>query len=91
MNISRNGVLVALDAQCAQRDVPSLGESLKVDIELPTNRYLRCRGRVVRVHTSETQAPLIAVAIQRMEFCEKNVRKPVIVAQQWHDIKEVLM
>ncbi|MGC8794450.1 MAG: PilZ domain-containing protein [Bryobacteraceae bacterium] len=92
VNISRSGVLLKLQAPVSAHLVPALGSPLRVDIELPTKRLLRCHGRLVRMVDSATDGPVLAMAIQRMEFRE-SPRKPVVVAgnARWKQVKELLM
>ncbi len=92
LNISRSGVLVKLESSLAAPATPSLGAPLRVDIELPTKRYLRCHGRVVRVQASAGEGPTLAVAVRRMEF-RQSLRKPAVAVGNgnWRQVKEMLM
>jgi hypothetical protein len=92
LNISRSGVLVKLDSLLAAPAAPVLGAALRVDIELPTKRYLRCHGRVVRVQASADEGPTLAVAVKRMEF-RQSLRKPAMAVRNgnWRQVKEMLM
>ncbi len=71
VNISRTGLLVSWEAGDAYR-TPQVGDSLKLDLELPASsvgrKCIRCRGRVVRVSVADRRLPLIAVAVAQMEF-----------------------
>jgi len=91
VNVSRSGVLVRLQTVAGEL-VPALGSALRVDIELPTRRLLRCHGRLVRIVNSEREGPLMALSIQRMEFRE-SLRKPAVGVSQarWNKVKELLM
>ena len=56
--------------------LPAVGEILTVDIELPANlrfgqKYLRCRGSVVRVFNSRQSLPRVALSVTQMEFKDK--------------------
>lgn len=80
LNISRSGVLVVWERFQLFPEIPSLGTTLKLDLELPPNRYgrryLRCAGRIVRVHAAQGRNPHIAVSIEQIEF-RGDVRKPL--------------
>lgn len=92
VNISRGGALVRLEGPGPWQALPPVGHPVQLDIELLTNRVLRCHGRVVRIQSSEREAPSIAVAIGRMAFCQ-SLRKPVVVADsaKRRAIKELLV
>lgn len=92
VNISRSGVLFKLDQAFAGQGMPPLGSRLLVDVELPTERILRCSGRLVRVTHCPREGTRLAVAIERMEFRE-HARKPVGVVQKarWSEVRELLM
>jgi c-di-GMP-binding flagellar brake protein YcgR len=72
INISRTGLLMLLEPSIAGGEVPKLGDSVKVDVELPSGvrerRCIRCRGQVVRVQVAVNRAPLVALAIDQMDF-----------------------
>ena len=91
VNVSRSGVLVRLQT-AGEHAVPALGSAIRVDIELPTRRLLRCHGRLVRVVNCEREGPLMALSVQRMEFRE-SLRKPVVAVSnaRWSEVKELLM
>jgi hypothetical protein len=60
------------EPSAAGYEVPKLGGSMKVDVELPAGtrgrRCIRCRGQVVRVQVAVNRAPLVALAIDQMDF-----------------------
>ncbi len=92
VNISRSGVLVELERARTAPSPPPLGSRLRVDIELPARRILRCRGRLVRVVDSQGNGTLLAVAVERMEFRDQ-ARKPVggIQRARWSEVGGLLM
>jgi hypothetical protein len=75
LNVSRNGALLLWNAP-ADVQVPTPGDPLNVDLELPpgarTERCIRCRGQVVRVFIPENQPPRVAVAIVQMAFATRS-------------------
>ena len=73
-NISRNGLLLRLESRHAPIALPRIGETVTVDVELPANhnfgqKYLRCRGAVVRVASARRSPARIALSVAQMEFC----------------------
>ncbi len=72
VNISRTGLLVRWQVGKGHSQPPQVGDSLKLDLELPASsvgrKCIRCRGRVVRVSVADRRLPLIAVAVAQMEF-----------------------
>ncbi len=91
VNISRSGVLLKLDGPGPWGDLPRVGAAVRLDVELPTHRYLRCHGRVVRVQSAESEPPRLALSVRRMEFCQ-NLRKPARAQEaRWSQVKELLV
>jgi hypothetical protein len=73
-NISRNGLLLRLESLHTPIALPRIGDIVTVDVELPANRhfgqkYLRCRGAVVRVASARRSPARIALSVTQMEFC----------------------
>ena len=91
VNISRAGVLLKLEGSGPWSDLPRVGATVRLDIELPTQRFLRCHGRVVRIQSVEGQPPRVALAVRRMAF-HQNLRKPVVAQHaRWSQVKELLV
>ncbi len=71
VNISRDGILLQWKPAVAGA-TPEPGDHLKVDVALPAGnlgqRFIQCRGQVVRVDAAEGHDPLVAVAVTLMEF-----------------------
>ncbi len=75
-NISRMGLLVRFTDGGSPGVLPAIGEILTVDVELRTNRhfgqkYLRCRGAVVRVSSARRSVTRIALSVSQMEFIDR--------------------
>ena len=73
-NISRSGLLLRLESRHAPIALPRIGDVLTVDVELPANhnygqKYLRCRGAVVRISSARRSPARIALSVSQMEFC----------------------
>jgi hypothetical protein len=72
-NISRSGVLIAWRGDDAQLPVPSVGQIVTVEIELPANhgfgqKCIHCQGSVMRIASSTDNFPLIALRVNYMDF-----------------------
>ncbi len=72
INVSRTGALLLWNRTNSENAIPAVGASLNVDLELPPSsrgrKYIRCRGRVVRIIDVDTKSPLVAVSIAHMTF-----------------------
>lgn len=92
LNISRNGVLLVLDRARTSGQLPAVGDRVRLDLDLPTHRLLRCHGRVARVEAGGKQAPRVALSVARMEFCDKR-RKPAAAAggSEWNHVRNWLV
>lgn len=71
-NISRSGVLVAWCGEGAAVPVPSLGQIVTIDIELPANhgfgqKCIHCQGTVTRVGAGK-DGPRVALRVNYMDF-----------------------
>jgi hypothetical protein len=78
-NLSRGGLLLRLESRHMPIALPRIGDVVTVDVELPTNRhfgqkYLRCRGTVVRVASARRSPARIALSVSQMEF-SNSLRK----------------
>jgi PilZ domain len=72
-NISRSGVLIAWRGEDADLPVPSMGQIVTVEIELPANhgfgqKCIHCQGSVMRMTSSAENFPLIALRVNYMDF-----------------------
>lgn len=72
-NISRSGVLIAWKGVEAGLPLPSIGQIITVEVELPANhgfgqKCIHCQGTVVRVSTSGQEHPYIALRVNYMDF-----------------------
>jgi hypothetical protein len=72
-NISRSGVLIAWRGADAALPVPSIGQLITVEIELPANhgfgqKCIHCQGTVMRITNSVGDFPLIALRVNYMNF-----------------------
>ena len=72
-NISRSGVLIAWRGVDAKLPIPSMGQIVTVEIELPANhgfgqKCIHCQGTVMRIASSAENLPLIALRVNYMDF-----------------------
>ena len=72
-NISRSGALIAWRGVEAELPVPSMGQIVTVEIELPANhgfgqKCIHCQGAVMRIFSSPENFPLIALRVNYMDF-----------------------
>jgi hypothetical protein len=72
-NISRSGVLIAWRGVDGELPVPSMGQIVTVEIELPANhgfgqKCIHCQGAVMRISTSAENFPFIALRVNYMDF-----------------------
>jgi len=72
-NISRSGVLIAWRGADSELPVPSIGQIVTVEIELPANhgfgqKCIHCQGAVMRITNSAEKFPLIALRVNYMDF-----------------------
>jgi hypothetical protein len=72
-NISRSGILVAWRAAEGVLALPSAGQIITLDIELPAHhgfgqRCIHCQGTVLRVWQPEHDCPRVALQINYMDF-----------------------
>jgi hypothetical protein len=94
-NMSRGDVLVLIDDEPLRSELPAVGDSLVVDIELPANhifgrKCMQCQTTVVRVSRSEGGAPRIALRIHKMRF--QSCARPASVFQKAKaEISQLLM
>jgi len=72
-NISRSGVLIAWRGVDPGLPLPSLGQIITVEIELPANhgfgqKCIHCQGSVIRVVNAGEDFPRIALRVNYMDF-----------------------
>jgi len=77
-NISRSGLLVAWRGQGAALAMPSLGQIITVEVELPANhgfgqKCIHCQGAVIRV-SPDPECPRVALLVNYMDFREFHDR-----------------
>jgi hypothetical protein len=72
-NMSRSGLLIAWRGEEAPLSLPSVGQILTVEVELPANhgfgqKCIHCQGTVVRVAPQEKDCPRVALQVNYMDF-----------------------
>ncbi len=72
-NMSRGDIMVQLDGDEKSSVLPSAGDPMIVEIDLPANhafgrKCMQCQTSVVRVAISETGNPRLALRIHKMRF-----------------------
>jgi hypothetical protein len=72
-NISRSGLLIAWRGENAGLPVPSIGQIVTVEIELPANhgfgqKCIHCQGTVTRVSSAQRDFPSVAMRVNYMDF-----------------------
>jgi hypothetical protein len=72
-NISRSGILIAWKGVDASLPMPSLGQIITVEIELPANhgfgqKCIHCQGLVMRISTHDPEYSQIALRVNYMDF-----------------------
>jgi PilZ domain len=72
-NISRSGVFIAWRGVETELPLPSVGQIVTVEIELPANhgfgqKCIHCQGTVIRITNSAENFPLIALRVNYMDF-----------------------
>ena len=86
-NISRSGVLIAWRGSDAALPVPTQGQIITVEIELPANhgfgqKCIHCQGTVMRIANSDSQFPYIALRVNYMDFRSFHDRLRAFEAMQ---------
>ena len=71
-NISRNGLLVTWRSQGLALPMPSIGQILTVEVELPANhgfgqKCIHCQGAVIRI-SPDAECPRVALLVNYMDF-----------------------
>jgi hypothetical protein len=72
-NISRSGLLVAWRSDTGPIPMPSVGQILTVEVELPANhgfepKCIHCQGAVARISNEDQECPRVAVRLNYMDF-----------------------
>jgi hypothetical protein len=72
-NISRSGLLVAWCGEGGPIPLPSIGQIITVEVELPANhgfgqKCIHCQGVVSRISESGRDYPRIALSVNYMDF-----------------------
>jgi len=71
-NISRSGLLVAWRGEGSALPMPSVGQIIAVEVELPANhgfgqKCIHCQGTVTRI-SPDPEAPRVALRVNYMDF-----------------------
>jgi len=71
-NISRSGLLMKWRGTGGVLPLPSIGQILTVEVELPANhgfgkKCIHCQGSVIRV-APDTESPQVALQVNYMDF-----------------------
>jgi hypothetical protein len=72
-NISRSGILIAWHGRDVVHPLPSVGQLLTIDIELPEHhafgqKCIHCQGTVLRIWQPENRYPQVALRINYIDF-----------------------
>ena len=72
-NISRSGILIAWHGDNTALPLPSVGQIVTIEIELPANhgfgqKCIHCQGTVSRVWHPEQDSPRVALQVNYMDF-----------------------
>ncbi len=72
-NISRSGVLLSWGAAGTSLPLPSVGQILTIDIELPAHhgfgqKCIHCQGTVMRISETADNSPRVALRVNYMDF-----------------------
>src|SRR5438477_3941370 len=71
-NISRSGILIAWRGTEGKLPLPTLGQIITVEIELPANhgfgqKCIHCQGLVMRI-SGDSETPRVALQVNYMDF-----------------------
>jgi len=72
-NISRSGILIAWRMPDGNQALPSIGQIITVEIELPANhgfgqKCIHCQGLVIRLSHQDADCPRVALRVNYMDF-----------------------
>ena len=95
-NMSRGDVLVLLNPDYECMELPSVGDPLIVEIELPENhafgrKCMQCQSTVVRVSHSGDSGPRMALRINKMRFENFEGRGQTTMSKTEAEIRQLLM
>jgi c-di-GMP-binding flagellar brake protein YcgR len=84
-NISRSGLLVAWRGEGSALPMPSIGQILTIEVELPVNhgfgqKCIHCQGTVTRI-SQDPENPRVAMRVNYMDFRAFHDRLRMIDAQ----------
>src|ERR1051325_6813414 len=85
-NISRSGLLVAWRGEGSALPLPSVGQILTIEVELPANhgfgqKCIHCQGTVSRI-SQDPDGPRVALRVNYMDFRAFDDRRRVIDSMQ---------
>ena len=85
-NISRSGLLVAWRGEGSALPLPSVGQILTIEVELPANhgfgqKCIHCQGTVSRI-SQEPDGPRVALQVNYMDFRAFHDRLRLIDSMQ---------
>jgi hypothetical protein len=72
-NISRSGLLLVWRNDTGPVAIPTVGQIVTVEVELPTNhgfgpKCIHCQGSVARLALEDRDCPRVAVRLNYMDF-----------------------
>jgi hypothetical protein len=85
-NISRSGLLIAWRGEGSALPLPSVGQIITIEVELPANhgfgqKCIHCQGAVTRI-SQDPESPRVALRVNYMDFRAFHDRLRVMDAQQ---------
>lgn len=85
-NISRSGLLVAWRGEGSALPLPSVGQIITIEVELPVHhgfgqKCIHCQGTVVRIN-QDPEAPRVALRVNYMDFRAFHDRLRLIDSMQ---------
>jgi hypothetical protein len=86
-NISRSGLLVTWRTEAAVLPLPSIGQIITIEVELPANhgfgqKCIHCQGSVTRIAANDPESPRVALQVNYMDFRSFHDRIRAIEASQ---------
>jgi hypothetical protein len=86
-NISRSGLLVVWSSENSALPLPSIGQIVTVEVELPANhgfgqKCIHCQGSVTRISMADPENPRVALQVNYMDFRSFHDRIRAIEAMQ---------
>jgi hypothetical protein len=85
-NLSRSGLLVAWRGEGSALPLPSMGQIVTVEVELPANhgfgqKCIHCQGTVARI-AQHDECPRVALRVNYMDFRAFHDRLRVLDAME---------